>query len=141
MVGEYPVARAPFNHLTTLAGIRRTRNVLGQFPCHRYVACNNGGFTPKIYVIYIIQEISIKNLTANQKWFSELYLVSQTTSRVWALLVCVACSRLRDSGEKSFSKKKCEKRAGAGERQTSHFSRRHRALSQVASVLFSLCSF
>ena len=29
----------------------------------------------------------------------------------------IACSRLRDSGEKSFSKKKCEKRAGAGERQ------------------------
>ena len=29
----------------------------------------------------------------------------------------VACSRLRDSGEKSFSKKKCEKRAGARERQ------------------------
>ena len=27
----------------------------------------------------------------------------------------LACSRLRDSGEKSFSKKKCEKRAGAGE--------------------------
>ena len=25
---------------------------------------------------------------------------------------------LRDGGEKSFSKKKCEKRAGAGERQT-----------------------
>ena len=32
----------------------------------------------------------------------------------------VACSRLRDSGEKSFSKKKFEKRAGAGERQASH---------------------
>ena len=31
---------------------------------------------------------------------------------VWEL----ACSRLRDSGEKSFSKKKCEKRAEAGER-------------------------
>ena len=31
----------------------------------------------------------------------------------WAL----ACSRLRDSAEKSFSKKKCKKRAGAGERQ------------------------
>ena len=29
----------------------------------------------------------------------------------------IACSRLRDSGEKSFSKKNCEKRAGAGERQ------------------------
>ena len=29
----------------------------------------------------------------------------------------LACSWLRDSGEKSFSKKKCEKRAGAGERQ------------------------
>ena len=28
----------------------------------------------------------------------------------------LACSRLRDSGEKSFSKRKCEKRAGAGER-------------------------
>ena len=28
----------------------------------------------------------------------------------------LACSRLRDSGEKSFSKKKCEKRAGAEER-------------------------
>ena len=31
--------------------------------------------------------------------------------------VVIACSRLRDSGEKSFSKKKCEKRAGAGARQ------------------------
>ena len=28
----------------------------------------------------------------------------------------LACSRLGDNGEKSFSKKKCEKRAGAGER-------------------------
>ena len=46
----------------------------------------------------------------------------------------VACSRLRDSGEKSFSKKKWEKRTGAGERQG-------RPLSQVARVLFSLCSF
>ena len=27
----------------------------------------------------------------------------------------LACSRLRDSGGKSFSNKKCEKRAGAGE--------------------------
>ena len=27
----------------------------------------------------------------------------------------IACSRLRDSGERSFSKKKCEKRAGGGE--------------------------
>ena len=31
------------------------------------------------------------------------------------VVVCpLACSRLRDSGEKSFSKKKCEKQAGAG---------------------------
>ena len=29
--------------------------------------------------------------------------------------VTVACSRLRDDGGKSFSNKKCEKRAGAGE--------------------------
>ena len=29
----------------------------------------------------------------------------------------VACSRLRDSGEKSVSIEKCDKRAGAGERQ------------------------
>ena len=28
----------------------------------------------------------------------------------------LACSRLRDGGGKSFSNKKCEKRAGAGER-------------------------
>ena len=27
--------------------------------------------------------------------------------------ICLACSRLRDGGAKSFSKKKCEKRAGA----------------------------
>ena len=47
-------------------------------------------------------------------------------------------SGLRDSGEKSFSKKKCEERAGVGE---SLFSRRHRPFSQVAHVLFSLCSF
>ena len=31
----------------------------------------------------------------------------------------VACSRLQDSGEKLFSKKKCEKRSGAGERPKS----------------------
>ena len=30
---------------------------------------------------------------------------------------CIACSRLRYGGRKSFSNKKCEKRAGAGERQ------------------------
>ena len=47
----------------------------------------------------------------------------------------LACSRLRDDGGKSFSNKKCEKRAGAGERH------RHRPLSQVVRVLFSLCSF
>ena len=34
-----------------------------------------------------------------------------------AIALTLTCSRLRDSGEKSFSKKKCEKRAGAGERQ------------------------
>ena len=33
--------------------------------------------------------------------------------------VALACSRLRDGGGKSFSNKKCEKRAGAGERQLS----------------------
>ena len=48
----------------------------------------------------------------------------------------LACSRLRDGGGKSFSNTKCEKRAGAG-----HFSGRHRPLSQVVPVLFSLCSF
>jgi len=53
----------------------------------------------------------------------------------------IACSRLRDGGGKSFSNKKCEKRGGAGERQGSYFSRRHRPLSQVVRVLFSLCSF
>ena len=57
----------------------------------------------------------------------------------------LACSRLQDGGEKSFSKKQCKKRARAGERQgggaCKHFSRRHRLLSQVACVLFSLCSF
>ena len=54
----------------------------------------------------------------------------------------VACSRLRDSGEKSFSEKKCEKTRG-GWRETglspifSNFSGRHHPLSQVARVLFS----
>ena len=33
----------------------------------------------------------------------------------------LACSRLRDGGGKSFSNKKCEKRAGAGERQGAPF--------------------
>ena len=32
--------------------------------------------------------------------------------------VVLACSRFRDSGEKSFSKKKCEKSAWAEERQS-----------------------
>ena len=40
----------------------------------------------------------------------------------------VACSRLQDSGGKSFSKKKCKKRMGAGE-------------TKSLASLFSLCSF
>ena len=36
---------------------------------------------------------------------------------LWQAVFLVACSRLRDGGGKSFSNKKCEKRAGAGERQ------------------------
>ena len=41
-----------------------------------------------------------------------------TRSRlVWLMHQRIACSRLRDGGGKSFSNKKCEKRAGAGERQ------------------------
>ena len=35
--------------------------------------------------------------------------------------MAIACSRLRDGGGKSFSNKKCEKRAGAGERQGAPF--------------------
>ena len=33
-----------------------------------------------------------------------------------SIVVVIACSRLRDGGKKSFSNKKCEKRAGAGGR-------------------------
>ena len=36
----------------------------------------------------------------------------------------VACSRLRDSGEKSFSKKKCVKRAGLGRDRAAELVRR-----------------
>ena len=50
----------------------------------------------------------------------------------------VPCSRLRDRGEKSFSKKKCEKRAVAGERQgvgacTHLFNGLFNGLSQLAN--------
>ena len=62
----------------------------------------------------------------NVKEYSLKFLESQFP-------LVLACSRLRDGGGKSFSKKKCEKRAEAGER--------HRPLSQVVRVLFSLCSF
>ena len=48
-----------------------------------------------------------------------------------AVAIFLACSRLRDGGGKSFSSKKYEKRARAGERQGGGFVR----------VLFSLCSF
>ena len=40
----------------------------------------------------------------------------------------LACSRLRDSGEMSFSKKKCEKRAGAGKRPPPPFPSRARLI-------------
>ena len=66
-------------------------------------------------------------------------VVGESAKNVLVSCRLLACSRLRDSGEKSFSKKKWKKRAGAGERRI--FSRRHRPLSQVARVLFSLCSF
>ena len=50
-------------------------------------------------------------------------------SQVSNTLVLVSLFQLRDGGE-SFSNKKCEKRAGAGERQGGH-----RPLSQVVRVL------
>ena len=61
--------------------------------------------------------------------------IAQPLHRAAAALVArpmvrerLACSRLRDGGGKSLNNKKCEKHAGAGERQ-------------VVRVLFSLCSF
>ena len=60
--------------------------------------------------------------------------------RAWSL----SRSRLRDSGEKSFSKRKEKNARELGRDRAaalSHFSRRHRPVSQVARVLFSLCSF
>ena len=47
----------------------------------------------------------------------QLFSSKLRKSAVQRVKKILACSRLRDSGEKSFSKKKCEKRAGAGERQ------------------------
>ena len=50
----------------------------------------------------------------------------------------VACSRLKDSGEKySFSKKKCEKRAGAGEKQGGPFPSRARLIFASLVLLIS----
>ena len=53
----------------------------------------------------------------------DLHFTWKTWGLMWRAVHCklytcvnVACSRLRDSGEKAFSKKKCEKRAAAGER-------------------------
>ena len=48
---------------------------------------------------------------------------------------CLACSRLRDGGKKSFSKNKCKKRAGAGERQGGG------ACTHSFNVLFRYISF
>ena len=82
-----------------------------------------------------------------RSWYKRVFHTPRTsfllTTRLWKHISCsddifipeknlrapsrVACSRLRDSGGKSFSKRK--------------FSCRHRPLSQVVHVLFSLCSF
>ena len=55
-----------------------------------------------------------ENLHCGSVYFKELHNDQEyywpTISRAGA---AVACSRLRDSGEKLFSKNKCEKRAGA----------------------------
>ena len=53
--------------------------------------------------------MSIKTSQAILKCFIDL------KSSVW-FTPGLACSRLRESGEKSFSKRKCEQRAGAEER-------------------------
>ena len=92
------------------------------------------------------------------RWFPRIVgSVGRSTYTSWIWInwceagVPLGCSRLRDGGGKSFSSKKCEKRAGAGERQgggaCTHFFNglfryiRHRHLSQVVHLLFSLCSF
>ena len=58
------------------------------------------------------------------RWFPRIVgSVGRSTYTSWIWInwfeagVPLACSRLRDGGGKSFSNKKCEKRAGAGERQ------------------------
>ena len=60
------------------------------------------------------------------------------------LRINLACSRLRDGGGKSSKLIRNAKNArglGRDRAALSHFSRRHRPLSQVGRVLFSLCSF
>ena len=59
------------------------------------------------------------------RWFPRIVgSVGRSTYTSWIWInwceagVPLACSRLRDSGGKSFSNKKGEKRAGAGERQS-----------------------
>ena len=58
------------------------------------------------------------------RWFPRIVgSVGRSTYTSWIWInwceagVPLACFRLRDGGGKSFSNKKCEKRAGAGERQ------------------------
>ena len=53
----------------------------------------------------------------------------------------MACSRLRDGGEKSFSKKKYEKRAGAVERQGGIFPAATAPFRKSRESYFLLCSF
>ena len=61
--------------------------------------------------------------------------------------VALACYRLQDSGEESFNKKDGVKRNAKNARGLTltlaslPVFRRHRPISQVARVLFSLCSF
>ena len=58
----------------------------------------------------------MKNATSQNVIYSYSWQLTKTADyRSGMVVVILACSRLRDGGGKSFSNKKGEKRAGAGE--------------------------
>ena len=73
---------------------------------------NSSGMNP-VKDQFPVSNLSV-NVSVQTDWKIGRYLGRKTVLNSYQTL---ACSRLRDSGEKSFSKKKCEKRVGAGERQ------------------------
>ena len=88
-------------------GVKQSSEALGVGEMYGLLACI---LTARSWDV-VTTGIDQGPVTDHEVCFRVLYVWVDLLVVIWHSLSCIACSRLRDGGGKSFSNKKCEKRA------------------------------